>query len=135
MYIHTPPHTHTHAHVNVYSSHIQECSLAVNELVDFAFTNRVIFFNEEDKKSVADLADKNLDVRHCNTLQHTATYCNTLRHTATYCNAQQRTATHCNALRHNCNTLLHTATHTATLCKTHCSTHCNTLQHYTLPQH
>lgn len=31
-------------------------ALALNELVDFAFTNRVIFFNEEDKKSVADLA-------------------------------------------------------------------------------
>jgi len=40
----------------------KECALALNELVDFAFTNRVIFFNEEDKKSVAELADQNLEV-------------------------------------------------------------------------
>ena len=39
-----------------------ETSLAVNELADFAFTNRVIFFNAEDKKSVSELAEKNLDV-------------------------------------------------------------------------
>ena len=40
----------------------KESALVVNELVDFAFTNRVIFFSDEDKKSVSELADKNLDV-------------------------------------------------------------------------
>ena len=35
------------------------------------------------------------DVRHCNTLQHTATHCNTLQHTATHCNTLQHTATLC----------------------------------------
>ena len=40
----------------------KDVALALNELADFSFTNRVIFFSEEDKKSVSDLADKNLEV-------------------------------------------------------------------------
>ena len=67
--------------------------------------------------------------KHCNTLQHTATYCRI----ATHCNTLQHTATHCNTLQHTAtqysvysnhtpvtpqlhltyiqvNTLLHTAT-------------------------
>ena len=37
-----------------------------------------------------------LQVKHCNTLQHTATHCNTLQRTATQCNTLQldRTVTH-----------------------------------------
>ena len=53
-------------------------------------------------------------MRHCNTLQHTATHCHTLPHTATHCNTLQRTATHCNTLQHiatHCNTLQRTTTH------------------------
>jgi len=30
------------------------------------------------------------NVRHCNTLQHTATHCNTLQHTATHCNTLKK---------------------------------------------
>ena len=33
-------------------------------------------------------------IRHCNTLQHTATHCNTLQYAATHCNTLQHTATH-----------------------------------------
>jgi len=92
---------------------------------------------------------------HCNTLQHTATHCNTLQHTvfitrcevdmrhgdtlqhtATHCNTLQHTATHCNTpyslqdmksiwdMVTHCNTLQHTATHCKTL--QHTATHCNT---------
>jgi len=63
---------------------------------------------------------KALNVDHCNTLQHTATYCNILQLTATHCNTLQHTTTH-----HN--TLQHTATHGNT--RQHTATHCNTLQH------
>jgi len=64
-----------------------------------------------------------VSVRHCNTLQHTATHCNTLQHTATHCKTlqhtttcmyRQETAARCNTLQHTatyCNTLQHTATH------------------------
>ena len=60
-------------------------------------------------------------LRHCNTLQHTATHCNTLQHTATHC---KHTARYCYTLQHTaayCNALL-------THCK-HSATHCNPLQH------
>jgi len=33
-------------------------------------------------------------VKHCNTLQHTATHCNTLQHIATHCNTLPHTTTH-----------------------------------------
>ena len=73
-------------------------------------------------------------IKHCDTLQYTATHCNTLQHTATHCNTLQHTltASHCHTLRHTatyCDTLQHTATHCNTL--QHIATHCNTLQHNT----
>ncbi|KAJ1469930.1 hypothetical protein T484DRAFT_1981249 [Baffinella frigidus] len=40
----------------------KDAALVLNELADFAFTNRVIFFSEEDRASVSDLAEKNLSV-------------------------------------------------------------------------
>uniref|UniRef100_A0A7S0E077 Uncharacterized protein n=1 Tax=Hanusia phi TaxID=3032 RepID=A0A7S0E077_9CRYP len=40
----------------------KEASLTLMELAEFAFTNRVVFFNEEDKKTVAELSEKNLQV-------------------------------------------------------------------------
>jgi len=64
-------------------------------------------------------------LRHCNTLQHTATHCNT-----PHCNTLQHTATHCSTWRHTAtrHTMLH---HTARCCTTlqHVDEHCNTLQH------
>jgi len=77
-----------------------------------------------------------VDVTHCNTLQHTATHCNTLQHTTMtfwrwcYTDICVILNTHCNTLQHTatrCNTLQHTATHCNTL--RHAATHCNTLQH------
>ena len=61
-----------------------------------------------------DGAGRDLDVEHCNTLQHTATHCNTLQHTSTHCNTLQHIATHWNTLQHagpHCNTPQYTATH------------------------
>ena len=91
-------------------------------------------------------------VKHCNTLQHTATYCNTLHHSTTHCNArgyqrraraqapvsfQQHIVVHYNLLQHtciHCNSLQHTLQHTW-ISETRSSssslstTHCNALQH------
>ena len=50
------------------------------------------WFSSELASYTADLVASWL-VRHCNTLQHTATHCNTLQHTATHCNTLQHTAT------------------------------------------
>jgi len=68
-------------------------------------------------------------VAHCNTLQQPATRGNTLQHTATLCNIMQHTAMHCNALQHTA-THCHALQHAATHCNTlqHTATHCNTLQ-------
>jgi len=40
----------------------KESSQALQELAEFAFTNRIPFFNAEDKKSIAQLAEKNVNV-------------------------------------------------------------------------
>jgi len=67
-------------------------------------------------------------LRHCNTLQHTATHCNTLQHTATHYNTQQHTAAHGVTPQHAtpCYTTLHDAAlHCNTLMNT--ATHCNTM--------
>ncbi|EKX31527.1 hypothetical protein GUITHDRAFT_122286 [Guillardia theta CCMP2712] len=40
----------------------KDASLTLMELAEFAFTNRVVFFNEEDKRTVAELSEKNLQV-------------------------------------------------------------------------
>lgn len=39
-----------------------EASKVLQELAEFAFTNRVLFFNEEDRRSVSRLAATNLEV-------------------------------------------------------------------------
>jgi len=57
-----------------------------------------------------DGAGRDLDVEHCNTLQHTATHCDTLQHIATNCNTLQQIATRCNTLDHT-NAPQYTATH------------------------
>jgi len=58
--------------------------------------------------------------RHCNTLQHSATYCNTLQHTATHCNTLQHTATHCHVWSGTVPTAKATySTHTQSLSHTH----------------
>jgi len=76
---------------------------------------------------------RHMDVRHCNTLQHTATHCNTLQHTATHCSALQHTATHCNTLQHTATTRRHLRDmqRQRDRCKAlQCpATHCATLQH------
>jgi len=76
------------------------------------------------------LSTQFLNIRDCNTLQHTATHCNTLHHTAPHCTTLQHTVTHCTTLHQtapHCNTLHHNATHCDTL--QHTATHCNTLHH------
>lgn len=44
-----------------FNKYRKECAQSLQELSDFAYTNRVIFFNEEDKKSVSRL-EGNLEV-------------------------------------------------------------------------
>ena len=75
------------------------------------------------------ICSKRILLKHCNTLQHTATHCNTLQHLYTSCpiaiqSAQEGSYHHTTA---HCNTPQHTATH----CNTpqHTATHRNTPQH------
>jgi len=70
-------------------------------------------------------------LRHCNTLQHTATHCNTPQHNTTQHIAPQHTTRHHKTPQHTTthhNTPQHTTTHHNT--PHHTTTHCNTVCTY-----
>jgi len=88
----------------------------VRALVQFAICMKtymllvsVSHLDRQDRQAVSHLDRQVLCLRHCNTLQHTATHCNTqclvcfrisLRKTHLMSQTLQHTATYCNTLQH-----------------------------------
>ena len=121
MYVFICIHTHTCAHICIYTYvYIYIGNIGASG----DLTSKLVIMRIDQFKLYLDMPKHlvSLICTYCNTLQHTATHCNTLQHTATHCNTLHLVSLICMY----CNTLHLTAPHCTSLHLT--APHCTSLQ-------